>query len=170
MPRLGSKGRQWLKAIHIFFCCAWVGTGLSMVLLGFLKTHIPNGDELYAVNACIKLLDDYIIIPSAFGCLISGLLFCWLTQWGFIKFNWVIVKWVATIAQIIFGSFWLGPWTNGSTAIADADRIHALQNATYLHDRHMNNIWGSTQVALLIVLIFISVLKPWGKRDKNDKK
>ena len=137
-----------------------------MMLLAFVKGYTPQGDELYAVNACIKLLDDYIIIPSAFGCLITGLLICWLTNWGFIKFNWVIVKWVATVAQIIFGTFWLGPWTNNATAIADADRINALHNAIYLYDRHMNNIWGSVQVAFLVVLVFISVFKPWGKRGK----
>ncbi|ACV61639.1 conserved hypothetical protein [Desulfofarcimen acetoxidans DSM 771] len=170
MPKLGIKGRQWLKGLHIFFCCTWVGTGLSMVLLGLMKTHVVNGDELFAFNASIKLLDDYIVIPSAFGCLITGLLICWLTNWGFIKFNWVIVKWAATVAQILFGTFFLGPWVNGATAIADADRIHALQNTAYLYDRHMNNIWGSIQVAFLVVLVFISVFKPWGKREATAAK
>ncbi|MDD3653480.1 MAG: DUF2269 family protein [Desulfotomaculaceae bacterium] len=164
--KLGPKGRQWLKGLHILFCCTWIGTGLSMVLLGFLTSHVPNGDELYAFNFSIRLLDDYIIIPSALGCLITGFLISWLTQWGFLKYNWVIFKWIATVAQILFGTFYLGPWVNGALAIADAERINALQNTNYLYFKEMNNFLGSIQVALLIVLVFISVLKPWGKRNK----
>ena len=72
MKKLGVKGKSWLKGFHVFFACAWVGTGISMMLLAIINGHIQNGDELYAVNASIKQLDDYIIIPAAFGSLITG--------------------------------------------------------------------------------------------------
>jgi uncharacterized membrane protein len=164
VKKLGVKGKTWLKGFHLFFCCAWIGTGISMVVLTLLKGYIPNGDELYAVNACVKLLDDFIIIPAAFGSLLTGLLFSMFTNWGFFKFNWVIFKWIATVAQIIFGTFWLGPWTNGATAIANTERAQSLYNAQYLYFREMSNYFGSIQVLLLIVVVFISVFKPWGKR------
>ncbi|KUG05380.1 hypothetical protein ASZ90_017185 [hydrocarbon metagenome] len=35
-----------------------------MMLLGFMKGHTPNRDELYAVNASVKLMDDFIISSS----------------------------------------------------------------------------------------------------------
>ena len=124
MKKLGLKGKSWLKGFHIFFACAWVGAGISMLLLSLLDGHIQNGDELYAVNDSIQLLDYYIIIPAALGSLITGLLISLFTNWGFFKFNWVIFKWVATVAQIIFGTFWLGPWTDGATAIADLEVEH----------------------------------------------
>ncbi len=167
MKQLSQRSRAWVKGFHIFFSCAWVGTGLSMLLLAFLRSHAPNGDELFAFNEAIKLLDDYIIIPAAFGSLITGLLFSLYTNWGFFKYKWVIFKWVATLAQIIFGTFWLGPWTNEATAISDVERILALQNPAYLHDKLMNSIFGSAQVALLIAQVFISVTKPWGKRGSK---
>lgn len=166
MKKVSPAGRKWLKGLHIFFACLWVGTGFSMMALAFARGHTPNGDELYAVNAGIKLLDDVLIIPAAFGSLITGILICWLTDWGFFRFNWVIFKWVSTIAQILFGTFWLGPWVNGATAIANAERAMALQNSTYLYFREMNNWFGSLQVALLVVVVFVSVIKPWGKRLK----
>jgi uncharacterized membrane protein len=164
MKKLSVKGKSWLKGFHIFFACAWVGTGISMMLLSLVNGHIQNGDELYAVNASIKLLDDYIIIPAAFGSLITGLLISLYTNWGFFKFNWVIFKWAATLAQIIFGTFWLGPWTNSATAISDLERGLALQNNTYLYDKQMGAIFGGIQVLLLITQVLISAYKPWGKR------
>lgn len=168
MKKLGLKGKSWVKGFHVFFACAWVGTGISMVLLAIINGHIQNGDELYAVNASIKQLDDYIIIPAAFGSLITGLLLSLYTNWGFFKFNWVIFKWAATIAQILFGSFCLGPWTNGAAFISDLERGLALQNSEYLHDKQMGAIFGGIQVLLLIIQVFISVYKPWGKRGAKD--
>jgi uncharacterized membrane protein len=165
VKKLGVKGKAWLKGFHILFVCAWIGTALSMALLGFLKGHSPNGDELYAVNASIKLMDDFIIIPAALGSFITGVLLCWLTNWGFFKFKWIIFKWIQTIAQILFGTFWLGPWTNGAVFIADTERTLALQNQTYLYFREMTNYFGSIQTLLLIIVVFISILKPWGKRN-----
>ncbi|MFX4262102.1 hypothetical protein ACOBQJ_07870 [Pelotomaculum propionicicum] len=168
MKKLGLKGRSWLKGFHIFFACAWVGTGISMMLMSLIDGHIQSGDEIYAVNASIKLLDDYIIIPAALGSLITGLFISLYTNWGFFKFNWVIFKWVATLAQIIFGTFWLGPWTNSATAIADLERGLALQNNTYLYDKQMGAIFGGIQVLLLIAQVLISAYKPWGKRGTPD--
>lgn len=167
MKKLGLKGRAWLKGFHIFFCSAWIGTAFSMLLLGFVKGYTPNGDELYAVNASIKLLDDFIIIPAAFGSLITGLLICWLTNWGFFKFKWVIFKWISTIAQILFGTFCLGPWTNGVVAVSNAERAKALQNHTYTYFREMSNYFGVLQTLLLVIVIFISVIKPWMKKQKE---
>lgn len=63
-----------LKRITFFLVCAWIGAGISMLLLGFLKGKAPNGDELATVNYCIKLIDDLIIIPVAMGTLIFGIL------------------------------------------------------------------------------------------------
>jgi uncharacterized membrane protein len=92
VKKLDLKDKACLKGFHIFFVCAWIGTALSIVLLGFVKGNTPNGDELYAVNASIKLIDDFIIIPAALGSLITGMLICWLTNWRLFKFKWVIVK------------------------------------------------------------------------------
>ncbi len=115
-------------------------------------------------NASIKLLDDFVVIPAAFGSLITGLLYSLLTDWGFFKFNWMVVKWVVTVASIIFGTFWLGPWVNGATAISDVERLLSLQNPVYLYSRQMNSYFGSLQMLILITLVFVSVFKPWGKR------
>ncbi|HBX23328.1 MAG TPA: DUF2269 domain-containing protein [Desulfotomaculum sp.] len=167
MLKLSLGGQKILKSIHIILVCTWIGAGVSMIILGFAKEHIINGDELYAFNACIKFIDDFIVIPAAIGTLLTGLLFSWLTNWGFFKFNWVVVKWVATVAQILFGTFFLGPWTNGSTAIADAERLQALQNPTYLYFSQMNQYFGVLQVSLLIAVVFVSVFKPWGKNTKK---
>jgi len=57
-------------------------------------------------------LDDYVVIPAAIGSVLTATFLCWLTNYGFTKFWWVISKWFLSISLIIFGTFWLYPWSN----------------------------------------------------------
>lgn len=167
MKKIGLTGKAWLKGFHIFFACMWIGSAAAMLLLGFVRNHISNGNELWAVNMSVKLIDDFIIIPAAMGCLITGILFSCLTNWGFFKYKWIILKYIINITAILFGTFYLGPWVNGMEAISRVEGLAALQNATYLQFAEMNRYFGSLQAFVLVLAAFISVFKPWGKRARN---
>lgn len=166
MRKIGGNGRRWLVGFHLFLAAVWVGTAFAMNLITFINGATTNGDELYAANAAVKLLDDWLIIPAALGCLFTGLLLSLLTHWGFFRFRWVTVKWVMTVAFVLFGTFFLGPWTNEMTAIAGAERADAWRNEIYLYDRRMVMIFGAVQTLLLAVTLFITVFRPWGKKSK----
>jgi len=170
--KLNLKARTWIKCFHIFFASAWVGAAICMVLLTLAKRRPVSGDEIYAVNASLKILDDYIIIPAALGSLLTGLLFSCFTNWGFFKFNWITVKWFFTVASILSGTFFLGPWNNTAVSISYTERLFSLDNPVYLHCKLMLSIFGVLQAAVLIFLVFISVLKPWGnaKQGRRAKK
>lgn len=165
MNKLSVKQKNWLLSSHIIFATLWTGTVLSMALIAINNRNTPNGDELHALNAVINLLDDCVVIPSAIGSLFTGALLCWLTVWGFVKFYWVIVKWVSTLVLIIFGTFWLYPWANAATSISDLERLRAFENPLYMFDSQGVIIGTIIQVLYLFFIIAISVLKPWGRRN-----
>ncbi|MFC1669669.1 hypothetical protein ACFL20_04700 [Spirochaetota bacterium] len=162
MKKFGPAGNRYLKMIHIFFISLWVGGGFALVLL-FYISNPGGGDEIYATYAAMKIIDDFIIIPGAMGNLITGLVYGIWTKWGFFKHWWVTVKWIMTVLQILFGTFFLGPWLNNNTALADLKRIAVLKNPDFLYNNSMTGIWGPVQVAMLLVMIIISVKKPWRK-------
>lgn len=141
---------------------------MGLLLINFLKARPGSDGEIIAYNMAMKILDDYIIIPCALGCLLTGILFAVFTNWGFFKFRWLIVKWVVTVASILFGTFFLGPWLNGAAALAQLHGLQALQDQTYIYYRQMNSYFGPLQAAALIALLFVSTLKPWGKRGKSE--
>ncbi|BAZ22676.1 hypothetical protein NIES4073_35630 [Kalymmatonema gypsitolerans NIES-4073] len=171
MNKLSVKQKNWLLASHVAFGGIWFGTALCMIAIALSNRNTPNGDELYAINSVMKLLDDFVIIPSATLSLITGGLLCWLTIWGFFKHYWVIVKWIATVALIVTGTIWLGPWTNAITAISAAERIQALQNPLYVFDQNGVLVGAIIQTSCVLAIIGISVLKPWGRRNikKQEK-
>jgi len=73
------------------------------------------------------------------------------------------VKWVMTVVQILFGTFFLGPWLNDSAEISRSMGEGSLRSPVYLHNGLMNSIWGPVQVFFLLAMVWISVAKPWRK-------
>lgn len=167
--RLTGKQKSWLISAHAISGAIWLGTVLSMMLMIVHNLYTTNGDELYGIHSVIKLLDDWVVIPAANLALLTGLLLCWLTVWGFFKYYWVITKLFLTVTLITFGTFWLGPWTNAVTAISDTERIKALSNPLFMFDTQALIVGSSIQISSLLFIFIISFLKPWGKRNIKAK-
>ncbi|MEI8306044.1 MAG: hypothetical protein WCF99_03150 [Chloroflexales bacterium] len=164
MKKLGVTSRAWLKGVHVLFTAAWVGAAMCMILIHF-ASRPTNGSEVHGALAALKLIDDWIIIPSAIGSMLSGLLISWLTPWGFFKWRWVTVKWIGTVAVMLFGTFFLGPWLNGMEAMSAANP-QALQDPAFLSSRQLMSLSIGPQLLLLLFMVLISVLKPWKKSTR----
>lgn len=162
MIRLGKTGTKWLKGLHLLAVSCWIGGGVSLVLLYFLKEGVTDGGVLYGINQSIHHVDILVVvIPGAFGCLFTGLAYSLFTSFGFVKHGWIVFKWVLTVAAIIFGTFWLGPWETEMMALSGELGMKALDNAAYLASEFRHELFGAVQVATLIAAIFVSVFKPW---------
>jgi hypothetical protein len=168
--KLSLQQKNWILSLHIGFAALWTGTVLSMFLIALRNQHTTNSDILFALNSAINLLDDFIVIPSAIGSVVTATLLCWQTNYGFFKFYWVITKWLLTTGLVIFGTFWLYPWGNATEDIALSEGMHAFKNAVYLFDARGVLIGSLIQVLFLFIIIAISTLKPWGRRSIPSKK
>jgi len=169
MKKLGPTGQRWLKGFHLFFACLWVGASLAMLNLQiFYKPASPDG--LNTIHTVLSLLNFTVVIPAAMACLITGLLMSVFTNWGFFKHYWVLIKWIATPTMILFGTFVLGPWAGLMQALARSEGLKALQNQTYLSYRSLTLAFGLILLGVLIFMIFMSTLKPWGQRGKGASK
>ncbi|MBD0270174.1 MAG: DUF2269 family protein [Cyanobacteria bacterium Co-bin8] len=164
MKKLSVRPKNWLLSVHVISAGLWLGTVFSLVAIAIVKRNTANGDEIYAINSVLKFMDDWVVIPTAVLSLVTGGLLSWLTIWGFTKHYWVIVKWVATVTLIVTGTSWLGPWLNAMASISEAERLQALQNPLYVFDQRGVMLGGAIQVACLLAVVAISVLKPWGRR------
>ncbi len=169
--KLNVKQKNWLVSAHVASGAIWFGTGLCLVIMGVKNVDAPNGDALYAINEICKFLDDFVIVPTATLSLVTGFFLSWFTNWGFVKHYWVMTKWVLTVSAIVFGTFWIGPWLNAMTSISATERLQALHNPLYMFN-NQGIIWGGLAINVtLLVVIAVSLLKPWGRRftDKPKK-
>lgn len=76
MVKLKAKGLKWLKGFHLVAVSCWVGGGVALILLYFLKNGVTDGNVLYGINQSIHYVDiAVVVIPGALGCLITGLIY-----------------------------------------------------------------------------------------------
>ena len=166
--KLSATGQKWLKGLHLVAVACWVGGAVSLVLLYFLKPGVTDGGVLYGMNQAAHFVDNWVVVvPGAFGCLLTGLAYSLLTGWGFVRHGWVIFKWVVTLSAIVFGTICLGPWETAMTEISGRLGLEALNDVAYLYNQDMNFTWGTVQVAVLIATVFISIFKPWKNISKK---
>jgi hypothetical protein len=125
MPKLSTGQKNWLLSAHIGFAALWTGAVLSMFLLSLRNTSSINADVLNALDSAINLLDDWIVIPSAIGSVVTATFLCWVTNYGFTKFYWVITKWFLTTGLVVFGTFWLFPWGNTAERLSAQNGLQA---------------------------------------------
>ena len=154
--------RRLFVFLHATFSSLWIGGALSMLILIFLKQP-TNGDQLLAYNTAVKLIDDFVIIGSANGVLLTGIILSWKTPWGFFKHWWLAIKLVLTIAMAVFGTLALGPWTNESVSLVQEMGMEAINNSQYQHMQLMQMIFGSLQLSMMLFLLYLTVYKPFKK-------
>jgi hypothetical protein len=169
MPKLSVNQKNWLLSAHVGFAALWTGAVLSMFLLSLRNTDSANAEVLHTLDSAITLLDDWIVIPSAIGSVVTATFLCWVTNYGFTKFYWVITKWVLTTGLVIFGTFWLFPWGNVAAQLSGQEGLQALEDSIYQFDAKGVLLGTIIQVLFLFVIIGISVLKPWGRRATKAK-
>ncbi len=166
MKKLGPQGIKVLKIVHLFFAVLWIGGAIGLLAILFLANP-TNGDELYMSSRISQIVDDFLVIPGAIGSFFIGIVYGVWTNWGFFKHRWLVVKWIVTVAQILFGTFALGPWIDRNVEIAYELRDVALTNAEFLSNLEMSRIYGSIQTLLLVaVFLIVSVVKPWRPKRK----
>lgn len=170
MARFGPSAAKWLKTLHLLTVACWVGGAISLLMLYFGKHGAESGGMLYGVNSSIHHVDmAVVVVPGAFGCLLTGLLYGMFTNWGFFHHTWLIFKWVATVGAILFGTFFLGPWETRMMEISHELGLAALNDPDYLRNERLNLFFGMAQVALLLAMVAVSVFKPWGAGKKAKK-
>jgi hypothetical protein len=157
-----GTGRKLLRALHLYLACVWGGGASSLFAIHCLYTP-ETGTELYARNLALLYVDSYILVPSALGCLLTGLLYCHLTSWGYLKYYWLIAKLGANLIFLLAGFFWFIPWIGRMVETSFRMGRFMEIDPGYHAAMQIHMVMAASQAILVFVLVLISVFKPWGK-------
>jgi len=167
MKKLTKKGYQVLKILHIYFAAIWVGSAIAM--WSFLL--IINSNNISKNLEVALFIDEFVLIPSVFLCLITGILFSIFTKWGFFKHRWIIVKYIGNLAPPIMGIVFHGAQFHKLVEMANELGFTALSNNEF---KNLLNIFLIVCVLNGLILLFmyiISVIKPnFGKKVVEQTK
>ncbi|MDD2645129.1 MAG: hypothetical protein GX921_11110 [Bacteroidales bacterium] len=164
MKRLNAKGMKVLKSCHLLLVMVWVVGVIAMAILYLLKPE--SSDELYMTLKIILFIDWVLVIPGALLTIIVGIIYGIFTNWGFFKHRWILVKWVVSVVVILVGTFYYSPLLEEALEIADRTRDIALHDPLVISNMTQAFISASLQGLALMILVVISVFKPWKKKSK----
>jgi hypothetical protein len=117
----------------------------------------------------VDILDKAILRGGAIGALITGILLSVLTQWGMIRFYWIMVKEIFTVFSIVVGSM-LSGWNDNAISMTAMQGLKAIHNPLYTTNRMMIFIGIFFEIVSLSGVIVISVFKPWGQRKHTSQR
>jgi hypothetical protein len=170
MAKVGRLGQRIFKIIHQLFAALWIGGSVTLYLMTLCLDTAKSGWELYGYSVATKFVDDVIIVPGAMGTLITGILLCCFTHWGFFKHAFVIVKFVLTIICIVVGIVVLGPTVNGQPPLIAEFGLFALDEDAYKANRFFCLLGGGLQIVAIHFMAIISTLKPWNRKKAEVAK
>ena len=147
--------RICLKYIHIVSTGLWLGSGGSLLFLLFLNSQTHDGKELHTLNLATCCIDNFLLIPSASVCILSGAIICIAEDLMMFTCSWIITKCLCSILALSIGTF-IAP------GISQLSEVVNLVNTQFeYHDMlSANLVLAVFQTLILLYVIFTSVKRP----------
>uniref|UniRef100_A0A7C4EM97 DUF2269 domain-containing protein n=1 Tax=Fundidesulfovibrio putealis TaxID=270496 RepID=A0A7C4EM97_9BACT len=159
--RIRGRELRWLKTLHICFASLWAGATVCIAAIQF-GFDPDTGAQMYAYRSILWLIDLWIIAPSALLCMLTGFFYSAMTSFGFVKYWWIILKWVVTIAYNVAGFLFLSPWLEHLARLSrDLPPAQALPAGSVLLSAAQGVVLGA-QLGVVGSMILVTILKPWG--------
>lgn len=162
---LKQTAEKVLKALHIAFAALTLG-GLWSILLLLMMKRLQNADD-FMIDWGVFNIFNYLVYYAFLGNLLTGLIYSLFTHWGLLKFNWIIAKWLGFLLLFAILSIWFQPAVNGMVALSDSGQFPGEARAAYFGYMHTGYLSVSLMIVMLVLLIFVSTLKPWNKRKED---
>ncbi|WP_349409852.1 DUF2269 family protein [Pseudalkalibacillus sp. SCS-8] len=177
MMKLGNRKKKkfkpkqknnWLIA-HILSIIVYFSGLLGTLLMALTTNFTEQREMIYAAHLFIQYFDWFLIIPGGVAAFITGVWLSVRTHWGVTRYYWIIAKWVGTIGAIFFGANFMRVWLHDNFSEIFSSPTHPLENAFYLSNRLWIYFGLGLSFTILIFLVIISYLKPWGKRVSTQQ-
>ena len=167
MKKLTGSYLTILKTFHILFIGINFGGLLASQII--LRLLISGGLISEAGNPELILyrLDNFMVYYSLLGLATTSIFFGLFTNWGIMKYRWIIIKWLLlfTLAGVYLVVY--TPCLNGIVSLSSGG--FNSKDAEELYEKLLQKSFYSNIIllSLLVTIYFISTIKPFGKRNSD---
>ncbi|AKN31375.1 FMN-binding protein [Clostridium carboxidivorans P7] len=162
---LNNSCQKLLKAVHIILAASVLGGLISILSLLLLKQTKNFQGNTFPIDLGILKIFTWAVNYAFLILLITAFVYSLFTEWGFVKYRWITLKWFLVL--IIFAMTWVGfgPSINGMTSISDIGLNNSVMKSEYLNFQNKALIYTSIELCIMILIALISIFKPFGKRE-----
>lgn len=152
-----------LKYLHVVFVSSVFGGILVMVVLLSVKSGVKVDENAFFTDLAVYRVFSWPVTWGFFCIIFTSFVFGFFTEWGFIRYRWIIVKWIVLLFLFAMAWFVLGPAVNGMVSLSDAGYHLGGSAAQYKANVLTALVVSVIFLLCLLFVMFFSVLKPWGQ-------
>ena len=167
MKKLTGSSLTVLKTLHLLFIALYFG-GLFASLI-ILRLHITGNLNLADSDSELILfrLDGLMVYYSLLGLATTSIVYGLFTNWGILKYRWIIIKWLLLFVMAVVYIDVYSPCINGIVSISSGGMNSVNEKEAY--ERLLQKSFYSNIILLsiMITIFFISTIRPFGKRNSD---
>jgi hypothetical protein len=166
---LSSSLRKLALTAHLTSSIGWLGAVVAFLAPAVAAVTSHDAQMVRAALLTMALLVSYVIVPLAFGSLLTGLVMSLGTNWGLFRHYWVLAKLLLTIIAIVVLLVQQEPISELAAVASDAtSSIAALEGK----GRPLIHAIGG--LVILLAVQVLGVYKPrgmtrYGWRKKHER-
>ena len=126
----------------------------------FIATTIMNKETMIWASHTLDLIDMAFFIPLNIVMLVTGVIFCSKTNWGYTKHGWVTVKLIITPLIILIATFVQWPAMLVTQRLITQHGNDAWDLAEFQAARITQTTMLTFFLALIMVAFVLSLTKP----------
>jgi len=155
---MGTRLRKFALTAHVTSSVGWLGALVAFLALAIVGVSSLDLGKVRAVCVAMELVVSYVIVPSAFAALLTGLFSALGTPWGLFRHYWVVAKLLLTLLAIGVLLVQLKPITELALMAADPtstlEVLHGAARRPLVH--------AAAGLVVLLVIQVLGVYKPRG--------
>ena len=150
--------RKTLFTAHVALSVGWIGAVAAYLVIAITGLTTADDGLARAAYRVMELLGWWVIVPSSFAALASGLVQSVATDWKLTRYYWILAKLVLTVVATLV--LLRHMHAVGNMAAIAADPLRTL--ADLRAERTQLVVHPAGGIVVLLIITAISVFKPWG--------
>ncbi|HZS59766.1 MAG TPA: hypothetical protein VFA43_10890 [Gemmatimonadaceae bacterium] len=92
--------RKVSTTAHVTVSVGWLGSVIAFLVLSVVGLRGHDAEVVRGAYISMNLIAVDAIVPLALAALITGLIEGWISQWGLVRYYWVLVKLLLTLLSV----------------------------------------------------------------------
>lgn len=155
--------RKLALLTHVVTSIGWLGA--VVVFLALTIVGLTSSDErvVRGVFLAMEPAAWAVLVPLAFGSLLTGLIQSLGTTWGLFRHYWVVAKLVINLACVGYLLLYMGTFRQLAETAATSESLDAVRNSS-------PRLHALLAAVLLLIAAVLAVYKPKGLTHYGQRK
>jgi hypothetical protein len=159
------KIMKLMKIVHILAAQIWFGAVVCIFGFAFYCFNNTDINNFLILAPTIPRLYQMAVLPAALVCIVQGIIYGFFSKWGFVKYRWIIIKWLSLPFIVICTR--IGGIGQIFTILENVQQSNA--EIVTLSDGKVFFVFIILQIIILGIMTIVSIIKlKNNKKNKND--